>query len=602
MDRRIGDVLYDLGYVTQEQLELASKIQTSQNGNRTKLGLILLQLGYVNRSQVTEAVCIKLGKPITDCSGVVLTSELKKLVPKTMAYKLFFMPLGMKEGILRIATFNPFNKNLLNEIEISIGYKVDAVFCRREDLTAALIRNYGPYNEETPSVQTKEQSQKDVFRGFLVGNGDEVEVEFFQESEGEASDNAEMIQNTGNSAPIVKMVSSIVQRAIKMRASDIHLEPREDSVSLRYRIDGDLRTALYYEKSIQEGVISRIKILSNMDITNRRLPQDGSTKVVLGKKEVDLRVSTVPTIHGEKVVIRLLDQSTGIVPMQDLGMPKTIYRQMADIFNRPQGMLIVTGPTGSGKTTTLYACVNELRTDRKNIITIEDPVEYKLKGITQIQVKEDIGRTFPVILRAVLRQDPDIIKVGEIRDAETADIAMKAALTGHLVLSTVHTNNAVSVVTRLIDIGIPSYLISSALSGVLAQRLIRRICPHCKTQINLQAPDDFLALVKALEMPLPSQTYIGRGCDRCYKTGYLGRAAVYEFLPVTSNIRKLITNRSAEEDLTVAAKKEGNQFLLEDAWDKVLSGVSTIDEVIARIPTDYLNIFTAQDVRVFPRN
>jgi type II secretory ATPase GspE/PulE/Tfp pilus assembly ATPase PilB-like protein len=319
-----------------------------------------------------------------------------------------------------------------------------------------------------------------------------------------------------------------------------------------------------------------------MDITNRRLPQDGNSYMKLGEKEVDLRISTLPSIYGEKVVMRLLNRNTGLIPVTHLGIPESILNQLIEIFSQPQGMLLVTGPTGGGKTTTLYAWLNQLRSETENIITVENPVEYKFEGVTQVSVNDTVGYTFATALRSILRQDPDIIMVGEIRDLETAEIAIRAALTGHLVLSTLHTNDTVSTVTRLVDIGIPNFLVSSSVSGVLAQRLVRRICPKCKTEV--EPPNNRTYK----DLPPIEHYYQGKGCSHCYYTGYYGQVGIFEFLKINTHIRRLIAKTAYEDDLWDAARETGMKTLFEDAWDKVREGITTIEEVMAKIPEQFI--------------
>jgi type IV pilus assembly protein PilB len=329
-------------------------------------------------------------------------------------------------------------------------------------------------------------------------------------------------------------------------------------------------------------VISRIKIISNMDITNRRLPQDGNSYMKFQDKEVDLRISTLPSLYGEKVVIRLLNRNTGLIPIAQLGIPEPILKSLVEVFSQPQGMLLVTGPTGGGKTTTLYAWLNQLRSETENIITVENPVEYKFEGITQVSINEAVGLSFSTALRSILRQDPDIIMVGEIRDTETAEIAIRASLTGHLVLSTLHTNDTVSTITRLVDIGIPNFLVSSALSGVLAQRLVRRICPKCKTEVD--PPQHRLFR----DLPPVERYYRGKGCSHCYYTGYFGQIGVFEFLRINTRMRRLVAKSRYEEDLWDAARESGMKTLFEDAWEKVQEGFTTVEEVLAKIPEQYI--------------
>ncbi|MDI6745135.1 MAG: GspE/PulE family protein, partial [Thermodesulfovibrionales bacterium] len=378
--------------------------------------------------------------------------------------------------------------------------------------------------------------------------------------------------------PIVKLVTMLLANAATISASDVHIEPGEKSVQVRYRIDGILKAAVKYPKHIHDSVVSRVKIISNLDITNRRLPQDGRSKLRFENRDIDLRVSTMPSFYGENIVIRLLDSATGLIPLGKLGIPEHILKPLIDVFSQPQGMLLVTGPTGSGKTTTLYAILRQLNEEESHIVTIEEPIEYQLAGITQVGVNEAFGLSFPNVLRSTLRQDPDIIMVGEVRDFETAKIVVRAALTGHLVLSTLHTNDTVATVTRLLDSGLDPYLISSSVSGILAQRLLRRICPDCK------AESDPPADLTRWELPPIETFYKGTGCKKCMHTGYKGRIGVYEFLLMNTNLRRLIARRGTADELWDAAREDSMITLFEDAISKVKEGIATFDEAISNIP------------------
>jgi type II secretory ATPase GspE/PulE/Tfp pilus assembly ATPase PilB-like protein len=347
---------------------------------------------------------------------------------------------------------------------------------------------------------------------------------------------------------------------------------------VRYRIDGELKGVLNFPRRISDSVISRIKIISNLDISNRRLPQDGRSALRLKDKTIDLRVSTLPSVYGETIVLRLLDPVNGLLPLSQLYIPEKIMKSLIQIISQPQGMILITGPTGSGKTTTLYSILQQVKTISKNVITIEDPVEYKLKGITQVGIKEQIGLTFASTLRSVLRQDPDIIMVGEIRDLDTAEIAARSALTGHLVLSTLHTNDTVSSVTRLVDIGLESFMVASSISGILAQRLVRKICPHCKQET---APPDE---IYGIPLPPLKKYYRGEGCNKCLHTGYSGRVGVYELVKMTTKLKRLITTNFTEDDLWECVKESGTSTIFEDAWEKVGRGLTTADEIISKVP------------------
>lgn len=560
--KRIGELLVESGLITEQQLEQALMLQKSKN---KRLGKIIVELGYVSERQIAEAIAKQLSLPLVDCKDSTITDELKALVPREIAEKRIVMPLELKNRTLTLAMANPLDWETMDDISFRTGLKVSPVVSPEISLLTAIEKNYGTDEEiwnllkNLPSYEgieiTKEIPQKDIDLGSL--------------------------SKSSSVAPIIKLVTMVIVDAVKSRVSDIHIEPREKYVQARYRIDGDLKDIFKFPKKIQDSIISRIKIIANLDITNRRLPQDGSSYLKLGGKIVDLRISTLPSIYGEKVVIRLLDRSAGIIPPSKLGMSETVLNSLIDTFNQPQGMLIITGPTGSGKTTTLYAILKNLQSETDNIITIEDPVEYKLEGITQVSVNEAIGLTFSSVLRSILRQDPDIIMLGEIRDRETAEIAVKASLTGHFVLSTLHTNDTVSTVTRLVDLGLPNFLVSSALSGVFAQRLVRRICENCKTETKPPSHLNFQGL------PPLKHFYQSKGCPKCYYTGYYGQAGVYEFLKITPKLRRLIARNASENELWDAAREEGTITLFGDAWAKVNKGITSMEEVLSKIPMQY---------------
>lgn len=568
MRKKLGEILIESGLITEEQLNRALTVQKSK---KQRIGKILIELGFVTNEQIAEGLSRKLRIPIVPCAEHKISNELKQLVPKDLAKKELIFPLEKRGNTLVLAMVDPLDYRTIDIISFKNNLNISPVISYESEILKAIEQNYAD-----------EETILEVFNADITAD---KEVRFIERKQNDYDDvNIEALQTKSKAPPIVKLVAMLVAEAVKKRASDIHIEPQERYVQVRFRIDGELNKIFKYNRTIHDSVVSRIKIISNLDITNRRLPQDGSTHVSFQDKEIDLRISTIPSIYGEKIVIRLLDQSVGLIPLENLAMPEYIRYSIIEIFKRPQGMLIVTGPTGSGKTTTLYACLNQLRSDSRNVVTIEDPVEYKLEGITQIQVNEAVGRTFAAILRSVLRQDPDVIKIGEIRDIETAEIAIKAALTGHLVLTTLHTNNTVATITRLINLGIPPYLISSAVSAVLAQRLVRRICSNCKVETEI--PYGLLNSISnnsALEL---ERCYVGAGCQRCFNTGYSGRIAVYEYLPMTPTFRKLLYRNAGEEELARAAKGEGVTFLFEDAWNKVKDGITTVDEVIAKVPVD----------------
>ncbi|WP_333656375.1 GspE/PulE family protein [Dissulfurispira sp.] len=568
MRRKLGEILIESGLITEEQL---SQALTVQKAKKQKIGKILVELGFVTKEQIAEALAEKLNLQIIHCADSKISDEIKRLIPKDFAKENLVFPIDKRDNTLILAMADPLDYRTIDTISFKENIRVLPVISYDWAILKAIEDNY-----------TEDENVLDVFSANITAD---KELKFIEKKDSENDVNIEALYSKSKAPPIVKLVAMVVAEAAKARASDIHIEPREKYVQIRFRVDGELRNIFKYDKNIHDSVVSRVKIISNLDITNRRLPQDGSAHVSFQGKEIDLRISTLPSLYGEKIVIRLLDQSVGLIPLEDLAMPEYMKRSIIEILKRPQGMLIVTGPTGSGKTTTLYACLNQLRSDSRNIVTIEDPVEYKLEGITQIPVNESVGRTFASVLRSILRQDPDVIKIGEIRDIETAEIAIKAALTGHLVLTTLHTNSTIATITRLVNLGIHAYLISSAVNGILAQRLVRRICSHCKVESGI--PEEFLYFIENHNLPIIERHYYGKGCQKCSGTGYLGRIAVYEYFPMTPALKKLISNNASESSLMMAAKNEGIVFLFEDAWDKVKNGITTIEEVMAKIPMEY---------------
>ncbi|MCX8028117.1 MAG: ATPase, T2SS/T4P/T4SS family [Thermodesulfovibrionales bacterium] len=575
MRKRLGDVLIESGLITQEQLEEVLKLQKKR---KLKLGQLLINEGYLTKEQITEALSAKLNIPIIQCHEMKIDDTLKQLVPKEIALPNLVFPVEFKNNVLTIAMADPLDYKTIDDIAFKNSVRIKTVMSYDWSIKKAIEDNY----------EEKIEEAFDAFSSAVEEINVDKELQFSESKDtDEIETSIESLYSKSNFPPVVKLVAMVIADATSKRASDIHIEPREKYTQIRFRIDGEMRHVLKYDKSLHDSVISRVKIISGLDITNRRLPQDGGAQVTFKGKTVDLRISTVPTVYGEKIVIRLLDQSVNLIPIEELGMPDDTMAQLIEVFKRPQGMLLVTGPTGSGKTTTLYASINQLRSDTKNMITIEDPVEYKLQGITQIPVKESIGRTFASILRSVLRQDPDVVMVGEIRDFETAEIAVKAALTGHLVLSTLHTNNTIATISRLLDIGIAPYLLSSALSAIIAQRLVRRLCNYCKTEeVMSEEKIEMLGSVYNI-CPDIKKTFVPVGCPKCSNSGFMGRVAVYEFLPITTKIRRLIARNASDEDIFEVAKEEGVRFLFDEALNKVRSGVTSLDEVIAKIPMDY---------------
>ncbi|GBD97461.1 MAG TPA: type II secretion system protein GspE [Nitrospirae bacterium] len=560
--KKLGELLINEGLITEEQLDNAL---TLQKGKNKKIGKVLIELGYINEVQVAEILTKQLSLKLVDCDKHNPSKEVLSLVPKATAERKLVLPLEQNGRVLMIVMANPLDWETIEDLSFETGMRITVAISSENNILNAIERLYGSADDtwdvlkELPSYDGVEFVKEEV--------DDEKQQVSFQS----------LYQNS-EAPPIVRLVTMIIADAVNYGASDIHIEPREKNVQVRYRMDGALKNIQSYPKQIQDAVISRIKIISNLDITNRRFPQDGRSALRLEKKNVDLRISTLPSIYGEKVVIRLLDPTTGLIPLSKLGISKHILKPLIEVFSQPQGMLLVTGPTGSGKTTTLYSILQQLRTETKNIITLEDPVEYKLAEITQVGINDAIGFTFANALRSVLRQDPDIVMVGEIRDIDTAEIGARAALTGHFVLSTLHTNDTVSTISRLIDIGLEPFLVTSAVSGVIAQRLIRTICPACKTMVS--PPEE------AGKFNLPPLTgyYSGKGCDKCNHTGYKGRVGVYELIKMDTKLKRLISKSFTEDDLWECVRESGTKTMFEDAWLKIQEGITTFDEVISKIP------------------
>ena len=561
MRKMLGEALLDSGLITVEQLENALTLRKNKN---KRLGKILIEVGYATEVQIAEALSEQQKLPLVDCDEYEISEKLLELVPKNIAEKAIVLPLHLKDGKLLLAMADPMDWSTIDDITFRTGLKIQAAVSTETALVAAIEKHYG--SDDSSWDLLKEIPQYD-------------EVEFLKEIEEDGKEvNVQSLFKLSEAPPIVKLVTMVIVDAVKSRASDIHIEPQEQYIQVRYRVDGDLRSVLKYPKRIQDSVISRIKIISNLDITNRRTSQDGRSTLRIDNRNIDLRISTLPSVHGENVVIRLLDHSSGLIPLSKLGVPEHILHPLIQLASQPQGMILVTGPTGSGKTTTLYSLLQQLRTEAESIFTIEDPVEYRIPGITQVGVNEATNMTFPAALRSILRQDPDIIMVGEIRDLETASIAIRSALTGHLVLSTIHTNDSVATIVRLLDIGLDAYLVSSGVTGILAQRLVRRICPDCRVEIG---PPEMLARSK---FPHLKTYYKGKGCPSCQYAGYRGQIGVYEFLQMDTKLRRLMAKNITGDTLWDAARESGVKTLFENAWTMVEQGMTTVDEVIMKIP------------------
>lgn len=556
----LSDILYEKALLNKEQLDRILKIQ-KDNGSKD-LQKIIIDLDILKKDQIMLALADEIGVNYVNLNDVNIDPTIVVLIPEEMARRHQLIAIDKDERKLTIAMANPLDVFAHDELKIRLGYDIDSVLSYGEDIDKALDEVFGV---------TDEWDQ-------VIGKIENMQVTVLREEEKDAADISAITES--EEAPVIALVNLIILRAVKESASDVHIEPfGEDTLKVRYRIDGILHDVMSLPRNLQLAVISRIKIMSDLDIAERRLPQDGRIQVNVGGKKINIRVSILPAVTGESAVLRILDPSSILLELDSLGFSPEILPNFLSLIKKPNGIILVTGPTGSGKSTTLYTTLNLLNSTEKKIMTIEDPVEYRLKGISQVQAKPKIGLTFAAGLRSFLRQDPDIMLVGEIRDKETAEIAVQAALTGHIVLSTLHTNDAPSSVIRLVDMGIEPFLISSSVIGVIAQRLVRKICPKCKKEIKITP--DIEKILNENEIGNTAITlYKGEGCPYCKDTGYKGRVAIFELMVITENIREMIIKNVSTGKLRQAAVKEGMCLLKIDGIKKVCEGVTTIDEVL----------------------
>ncbi|MBI3610980.1 MAG: Flp pilus assembly complex ATPase component TadA [Nitrospirae bacterium] len=561
--KRLGDFLFDTELITRDQLKRAL---AEQKRLGKKLGETLITLRIVSEHALAQALSTQLGYPFLDLNATVIEPDIVMAIPESLAKKHFALPISLENKTLTLAMVDPLDYEAIRDLGFSSGFRIHPVIATRKDILEAIERYY----DLNASVESIVQETAQDY--------DESLLQIIPEINPTATD-AQSLEERSRLAPVVRLANLMMTKAIKLRASDIHIEPFQRDFRVRYRIDGMLKEDLRLPKWIQGALISRMKILGKLDIAERRMPQDGAVRVRSDNREIDLRLSTLPTQYGEKMVIRVLDQGRVVVSLDSLGVSPKNQSQIRALLRRKQGIILVTGPTGSGKTTTLYAMIHALRDEVTNITTVEDPIEYNLEGINQVQVNADIGLTFAHCLRSILRQDPNVILIGEIRDLETAEIAFRAAMTGHLVLSTVHTNDAPSTITRLIDLGVPRYLVASLVMGVIAQRLVRCVCLRCKTVM----PPPVESLV-SLKIPLDSvktaSFYYGKGCSYCNYLGYQGRMGLFEVLEMTPRLRDLVMTGAAEQDLRSTALASKMAALGEDGLAKVKEGTTTIEELL----------------------
>ncbi|NIS73856.1 MAG: type IV-A pilus assembly ATPase PilB [Deltaproteobacteria bacterium] len=554
---KIGEMLLKVNLINQEQLKSALD---EQKKTKDRIGTVLVKLGYITEEELLAFLGQQFNIPVVDLSQYEVNPDLLKLLPEDLMQKNLAFPINRVGSKLIVAVADPTNMGIMEAIGFKTGYTVELVLASE----TSLLDLVSSHLEQSSEIDEIIIDLDDEFE--LIQEEEEIDVQ--------------EIQKTVEDAPVVKLVNFILSDAVKKRASDIHIEPYEREFRVRYRIDGVLYEVLKPPFKLKNAIASRIKILSSLDIAERRLPQDGRIKLKLGKKrEMDYRVSVMPTLYGEKIVLRLLDKSSLEVEMTNLGFEKQQLEEFKDAIYRPYGMVLVTGPTGSGKTTSLYSAIAELNKTTDNISTAEDPVEYSFAGINQVQMKEEIGLTFAASLRSFLRQDPDIIMVGEVRDYETAEIAIKAALTGHLVLSTLHTNDAPSTVSRLLNMGIEPFLVSSSLNLVLAQRLARRICDNCREEVKVN-PKVLLDAGAKKEMINGFKLYKGKGCDQCSNIGYRGRVALYEVMPIRDEIKELILRGASSIELKKETMRFGMKTLRQSGLSKARDGITTLEEVL----------------------
>ncbi|MCM3411116.1 GspE/PulE family protein [Metabacillus litoralis] len=542
--KRLGDLLLDSGLITAEQLQ--SALAEKQKGQR--LGDALLERGFITEQQLIEVLEFQLGIPHVSLYRFPFDQKLIKLVSKEMAKRNLLIPIKIEGDKLLVAMADPMDFYAIDDLRLATGFQIETAIASKDDILRAINKYY-----------EIDDSMSDIMNQLTVQ--DEVQEE----------------KITSDDSPVVRLVNQILQNAVQQKASDIHIDPQETKVLIRFRVDGVLKNERTFPKHMQSVLVARLKIMANLDITEHRVPQDGRIKMHIEFHPIDLRVSTLPTIYGEKIVMRILDLGSTLNDLNKLGFNSLNLKRFKTLIENPTGIMLITGPTGSGKSSTLYAALNHLNSEEVNIITIEDPVEYQLEGINQIQVNANVGMTFAKGLRSILRQDPNIIMVGEIRDRETADVAVRASLTGHLVLSTLHTNDSLGTITRLVDMGVEPFLVASSLTGVVAQRLVRKVCRDCASE---QAPTQREIEIFAKRGLSIDKVVRGRGCGTCNMTGYKGRLAIHELLMLSDEMKRVIMNNESFSRLRDLAIKNKTIFLIDDGLLKVKQGLTTTEEIL----------------------
>lgn len=558
--RRLGQILIDLGYMTEDQLWDVLEEQKQSAGEI--IGQVAIRMGLVTEAQVTEALAEQWGMPVVKLEETTISPKVIDMVPETMASMYKIVPVSLKDGVLTVAMADPQNVGALDDLRNFLGVDVRGAVSSLPDVEKAIERVYVNTDDSIESVLD-------------LLSDHSTYAERNKQGPIEIGD----IEAMADAAPIRKLLNMILLLAIKDQASDIHFEPFEDEFKVRVKADGLLYEMVPPPRHLANAIVTRIKVMSELDIAERRMPQDGRIELNVGGSPVDLRVSILPTMNGESVVMRVLDRTVIQLDLNKIGMDPNTLSKFRRMLNMPNGIVLVTGPTGSGKTTTLYSALNELNDIETKLITTEDPIEYDIDGLIQVPVNPDIQVTFSTVLRAILRHDPDKILIGEIRDLETAEIAVQSALTGHLVFSTLHTNDAPTAVTRLRDMGVPSFLITATVEGIMAQRLVRKICVNCRAEFD---PSD--ELLMELQLPIEQARkysfYYGRGCDQCNNSGYKGRTGIYELLTITDEIRDMVSNSNSVDEMRNLARSQGMTTLREAGLKLIFDGVTTIDEVV----------------------
>jgi type IV pilus assembly protein PilB len=571
MPSQIGELLVKENFISNEQLEVALKHQRHHGG---RLGSILINLGFVADDDITSVLSRQYGVPSINLSYFEIDPSVIKLIPIETAQKYLVVPLSRVGSTLTVATADPTNVFAMDDIKFMTGFNVEPVVASEASILEALEKYYGTAH----SIELKK-----VYEEIALGEKESFELDLEEAGDFQEEVSLDQLQRSSEEAPIIKLVNLVLSESLKKGASDIHIEPYEKELRVRFRIDGVLYNIMSPPLRLKDAIISRVKIMAKLDISEKRLPQDGRIKIRTSfdnkKKEIDFRVSSLPTLFGEKIVLRILDRDNLPLDMSKLGFEESSLRRIEAGIAKPYGMVLVTGPTGSGKTSTLYSALTRLNTPEINIMTAEDPVEYNFKGINQVQIREQIGLTFAAALRSFLRQDPNIILVGEIRDFETTEIAIKAALTGHLVLSSVHTNDAPSTISRLLNMGIEPFLVATSVHLICAQRLIRKICVECKAELKTPL-QTLVNLGFTQEEARTVTTMKGSGCKFCNGTGYKGRVGLYEVMDVSENIQELILVGASAREIKRKAVEEGMLTLRHSGLSKLKAGVTTVDEIL----------------------